>query len=140
MTRRTKVKGFPSIISKVEFEKLANDSKVFFELFDAWKDSNFTLALTPTVDRIDNKLGYTKDNIQFLSYKDNQSKGSRETKLGKAKLGKRVYLLNEMTREIKSFISGTAARLFIGLPKTRFYSYLEKNKTYNGWRLCRGEV
>lgn len=140
MTRRTKIKGFTEIIPKSEFEILAKSTPEFHTLFSYWKAANYSLALTPTVDRIDNDKGYTKDNIQFLTYKANQSKGSRETKLGKQKRGKNVYLINELSGEKKSFPSGTSARLFLGLPKTRFYSYLEKQKTYNGWQLSQERV
>lgn len=140
MSRRTKIKGFPEIISKDVFISLATASSTFQRLFNDWVENAYSLSYTPTVDRINNSLGYTEDNIQFLSYRENQSKGSKETKTGKHKLGNRVCLTHIVDGSIKTFISGTEARIFLGLPKTRFYSYLEKNKVYNNWQLFKSEV
>lgn len=140
MQRRSNKKGFTAIIPKNDFYLLAKSSGVFKNLFYIWEQTGYILSTTPTVDRIDNSLGYIDSNIQFLSYRDNQSKGSKETKTGKHKLGNRVYITHTITGDIKTFISGTEARLFLGLPKTRFYSYLSKNKIYNNWQLFKSEV
>ena len=53
--------------------------------------------------------------------------------LNDAKKGKVFSLKNIKTNEIKTFSSGTLARLFLNLPKTRFYTYAKNNKVYNDW-------
>lgn len=140
MKRRTKRKGFQTIIDKSEFETFARNSTKFKKLFNIWKTSNYPLSLTPTVDRIDNNVGYTKENIQFLSYRDNQSKGSVETKVGKHKLGKPVIVKNNITGTVVEFVSGLQASQYLKIPKTTFYSYLQDSKAYKDMNFYYKEV
>lgn len=52
--------------------------EVFETMFQAFKDSGFDRTLAPSVDRIDAKNGYQRDNIQWLTLSDNAAKGNRE--------------------------------------------------------------
>ena len=134
MKKRSKTKQL-SLLSKEEFLHLALSSTTLLQLYNNWFNSGFKLSLTPTPDRINNLLGYDIDNIQFLSYVDNQSKGSIETKTGKAKKGKQIVLTHNKTKEVLLFLSGTQARLFLGLPKTKFYTYVKSNSSYNDYKI-----
>jgi len=138
MKSRTKRKGFLTIVSKQYFIEFIKSSKIYYELFLNWKNSGYKLGLTPTVDRIDNQKGYVENNLQILTYTDNQSKGSKETKTGKNKKGLVFNLKHTKTGEEKNFKSGTLARKFLGLPKTMFYSYAKDLKTYNDWLISYG--
>lgn len=46
-------------------------------LHKQWVIENYDLKYAPTVDRIDSNKGYLKDNIQFLCFSENSSKGNR---------------------------------------------------------------
>lgn len=60
--------------TKEEFlRKFKNDNNLI-RLIENWKVSGYLERLTPTVDRINNKLGYRLDNIQFLTMEDNTKK------------------------------------------------------------------
>jgi len=52
--------------------------KQFVELHEAWKYSNFNRKLTPSIDRIDNKKGYTVDNMQWMTLSNNSSKYTKD--------------------------------------------------------------
>jgi hypothetical protein len=43
-------------------------------LHKKWKDSNYIKKLVPTIDRIDNKIGYLAGNIQVLTKSENTKK------------------------------------------------------------------
>lgn len=43
----------------------------FFNIWRKWKESNFQRNMTPTIDRKNDSLGYTVENIQWLSLRDN---------------------------------------------------------------------
>lgn len=46
----------------------------FVSLYERWQESGFQRGYSPSVDRIDNDKGYTLDNIQWLSFRNNCSK------------------------------------------------------------------
>lgn len=47
----------------------------FQTLLDEWVASDYSKWLAPSVDRIDNSIGYTEDNIQLMTWKENHLKG-----------------------------------------------------------------
>lgn len=76
-TNKYTVTGMP-YLSKKEFMEWANDNMIkFMELYRVWAKSGFLKRLSPSVDRIDNKLGYTRDNLQWLTHGENSSKGNK---------------------------------------------------------------
>lgn len=76
---RNKQKGFGDIGYSLEwFHKTFLDDIKYKRLFDEWVASGYTKAKKPTIDRINNKKGYEKDNIQLLCWSDNCFKQSME--------------------------------------------------------------
>lgn len=72
--RKYKVEGMP-YLTKEEWEEWCNETADEFDrLYRIWKASGFDRHYCPSVDRIDNNRGYTKDNIQWLSVADNNRK------------------------------------------------------------------
>lgn len=65
-------------LSKEEWEDWCNDNmKEFMRLYRIWKASDFDRKYCPSIDRINNNKGYTKDNMQWLSLVENCSKGTK---------------------------------------------------------------
>lgn len=52
----------------------------FIALYDNWKVNNFTQRLAPSVDRIDNYVGYVPENMRWITQSENCSKGNRKIK------------------------------------------------------------
>lgn len=50
----------------------------FISLYERWQESGFQRGYSPSVDRIDNDKGYTLDNIQWLSFRNNCSKHTKK--------------------------------------------------------------
>lgn len=46
----------------------------FKDLHREWEESGFIRALAPSIDRIDNSGGYTTNNMQWITQKQNSSK------------------------------------------------------------------
>jgi hypothetical protein len=62
-------------LSKEEFIEWANETmNDFMELYNNWASKGFKRADCPSVDRINGNLGYTKNNMQWLTQSENSSK------------------------------------------------------------------
>jgi len=59
------------------FYAWAKTNPVFLAMFSMWESSGYDRKLTPTVDRVESSLGYTIDNMQWLTHSQNSSKGAR---------------------------------------------------------------
>lgn len=67
-------------LSKEEWLKWCYDEKNyknFINLYNEWVKSGFERKLTPSIDRINNKLSYTTKNMQWLTQSQNSSKKSK---------------------------------------------------------------
>jgi hypothetical protein len=60
-----------ALLPRTEFIQFALNDSNFNELFDQWHANGYTYKLTPSVDRVDNTGGYTRDNIRFVTHGDN---------------------------------------------------------------------
>jgi len=65
------------IMDKEEFYQWSLNDTQYIRLFSNWESSFHILKLSPSIDRINNALGYTLDNCQWLSQRDNAIKGNR---------------------------------------------------------------
>ena len=54
-------------------DRFLNDEK-YNRLFAEWVKSGYSKAKKPTIDRLNHKKGYQKDNIHLLSWSDNRFK------------------------------------------------------------------
>lgn len=74
------------LLSKEDFYKWANSSEEFHSMFLVWEESKYNRKLTPTVDRIDPTLGYSKPNMRWLTHSENSRLGAISNQ--------RLYTLN----------------------------------------------
>ena len=69
--RPTGATGKP-YLSEEEWKLWCEETKDIFEkLWKEWKESGFNIKKVPSVDRIDNDKGYTKENLQWLTFQGN---------------------------------------------------------------------
>lgn len=74
------------IMSKYEFYAIVKSSSDFSVLFDRYKESGFELKCAPSVDRIDSTLGYTHDNIRFITHSENSRLGGLNKRIHKGEV------------------------------------------------------
>ena len=66
-------------ISRSEFSELVMDnSSILQGMWKEYRDSGFDNKLRISVDRIDNTVGYRKDNIQFITLSENAKKAWKD--------------------------------------------------------------
>lgn len=64
------------LLDKKDFYAWAISSEQFKALFKAWTDSGFDRKLSPSVDRINPGLGYTLDNMEWVTHSENSRRGA----------------------------------------------------------------
>lgn len=71
------------LLEKDDFYSWSLKDSAFNALFTDWENSGYDRKITPSIDRIDSSLGYTMDNIRWITHSDNSRLGSIErVKLG----------------------------------------------------------
>jgi len=63
--------------TKEEFKKWILSNPMFDILYSKWVKSGFKMSEIPSVDRIDDSKGYSFDNIQLMTFKDNNKKAHK---------------------------------------------------------------
>lgn len=53
---------------------LSNES--FVLLYKEWVDSDYIKSLSPSIDRVDSSLGYTFENMQWITLAENSRRGA----------------------------------------------------------------
>ena len=64
--------------SKVELKEWLYSQELFHRLYDNWKRLDFQRDYAPSVDRKDDYIGYTIDNIQLMIWKENNEKYDKD--------------------------------------------------------------
>lgn len=60
----------------------ALSQNIFHELFDDWEKSSFETKLRPSCDRINDYTCYTLDNLQLITWAENERKGNDDRRNG----------------------------------------------------------
>ena len=68
--------------SRKEFINALSKHKKFNKLFSAWLKSNCNIKLTPSIDRKNDSISYTKDNIQLITWQEHCKLTGQRTKAG----------------------------------------------------------
>lgn len=65
-----------SLLPRADFYDWALGSAEFHRLFESWELSNYSLRLTPSVDRLDSALGYELSNMEWVTQSENSRRGA----------------------------------------------------------------
>jgi len=96
----------PPTYTKGELKDWLFNKQEFHELFYIWAESGYDKLSLPSCDRIDDYLSYSIDNIQLITWGENNIKGHNDRKNGiNNKLSKAVLSINKITREEKEYYS-----------------------------------
>lgn len=74
------------LLPKDDFYEWAKSNNDFHLLFDEYEKSKYDRKLAPTVDRIDSSLGYSLDNMRFITHSENSRLGGLSKKIINGKL------------------------------------------------------
>lgn len=77
LTKQTR-KGIKVNYTYEEFKNRYLKDKKYLELYNNWVKSGYLSNYKPSFDRIDNTKDYSFDNLQILTWKENNDKGRKE--------------------------------------------------------------
>lgn len=66
------------LLAKDDFYEWAKNSPKFLELFKEYEDSNYDRKLAPSVDRVNSKLGYFIDNMEWVTHSENSRRANHK--------------------------------------------------------------
>jgi hypothetical protein len=61
--------------SLIELREYLKSTIIFHKLFKEWSRSNFKKDLVPSCDRLDNSKGYSFNNIEVVTWEENNKRG-----------------------------------------------------------------
>jgi len=133
----SKARGYPKPeYTREEFIKAISDMPLFDKLFNAWETSGFLKPLRPSIDRNNDNIPYTKNNIALMTWEENRKKSYIDIKEGRN--NKKSVAILQFTKEgkyIQEFYSISEAARRIGLNQSSSISEClkGKNKTAGGY-------
>ena len=104
------------LFSLKELKAWLQDQDLYAELYQAWVDSDYKSTLKPSVDRLNDYLPYSIDNMQLMTWKENKYKHYESVKNGDHQFNnKKVTGTHLDTGEIVNYHSIKAAERALGI-------------------------
>jgi hypothetical protein len=66
------------LLTKEDFYVWAKNSSKFYELFKEYENSNYDRKLAPSVDRVNSKLGYKIENMEWVTHSENSRRANHK--------------------------------------------------------------
>lgn len=104
--------------SLMEFTDWAMAQPVFHSLHEAWANAGYPKELKPSADRKDDYVGYTLENLQWMTFRENHLKGSSNVAEGINR--KALVPITQWTKEgdyVREYYSVAEANRELGKPK-----------------------
>ena len=122
--------------TKEELREWLYSKPLFHILYDNWKRLDYQKNYIPSVDRKDDDIGYTMDNIQLMTWGENNLKGHKDHKSGKLVYDQRAVL--QYTKDGK-FVTEyhsirEAGRQTNNSPSNILYACIGKRKSAGGFK------
>jgi len=129
--------GFPDY-SLNEFHEMFMDDQLFLKIFKHWELGGYQYYDIPSIDRKDSYRGYTRDNIQIMTWRENRIKGDRENAI---RFTTPVIMQDLKGNKIKEFESTKEAAIYTGIPQGSITSCCQgRQRKTHGYRfIYRGD-
>jgi Mor family transcriptional regulator len=121
--------------SREELHKWVVSQPNFNSLYDNWVKSGFDTWTRPSINRLDNTLSYSFDNIELITWKENMDKAKEDIKDGSLNTSKAHKAVHQLSRDgefIEKYISVGQASRATGINKSHIASTCRGNRKSAG--------
>ena len=133
----SKRRGYhPPAYAKQDLVDFLLSNKKYINLHSEWVESGYENSLVPSVDRIDDYKGYSLDNIQVMTWKENRIKSNEDRKNGiNNKANKAVVKMDLNEVELEVYHSQSYAERETSILQTGIWAACNgKQKTAGGFK------
>ncbi len=126
----------PPAYAKQDLVDFLLSNKKYINLHSEWVESGYENSLVPSVDRIDDYKGYSLDNIQVMTWKENRIKSHEDRKNGiNNKANKAVVKMDLNEVELEVYHSQSYAGRETSIHQTNIWGACNgKQKTAGGFK------
>ncbi len=82
--------------TRQELQEWMYSQETFHRIYSEWKQSGYLKRLTPSVDRKHDDIHYCMNNIQLMTWGENDDKAHNDCKIGKLQRGQKI--VSQFTR------------------------------------------
>ena len=111
--------------SLMELRDWLYSQKSFHRQYDMWKESNYDRWCKPSVDRIDDSIGYSLGNIQLISWEQNREKQAVDFLSAKLTNNHKPVSIYENGELIGTFESYAIAGRTLGIANRNIYRTID---------------
>ncbi len=104
----------------------------FHVLYDNWKRLDYQKEYKPSVDRIDDNIGYTMANIQLMTFGENFSKAMNDLSNGKTDSTKSIMQYSREGEFIAEYVSSVKAEQSTGISRSAICYNLNGKTRHSG--------
>ena len=125
---RSKKKGFnPPEYTTKELIQWINEQDSFNDMYNEWVNSGYDKNLTPSIDRINDYIGYRFGNIQLMTWAENNKKGIES---------RRSLSNTKNNTRVSQFKDGVSIRTFSSILEAERITGIHNGNIAS---VCRGE-
>ena len=98
--------------SMLELREWVFSRSNFLTLYDTWEESGYKKEYAPSADRLDDKKGYSFNNIRLVAWKDNVKKQNALVRQGLSNITMKHIPVNQLSLDgdfIATFVSSSDA-------------------------------
>ncbi len=122
----------PPTYNRKELKEWLYSKDKFHVMYDNWKSLDYQKEYKPSVDRVDDNIGYTMANIQLMTFGDNLLKANKDIADGFTKTTKTILQYTKSGNFVCEYISAAQAERVTGISKSAICCDLKEKTKHSG--------
>lgn len=103
-------------------------SNGYKKYYDIWVSSNYNPDMAPSIDRKNSQISYTIDNLQLITWRENNTKGNKERRKPIKIIYKDEEIIKDSIKDTADFLNVTIATIHNCMNKSN--GFLKKRNVH----------